>query len=681
MLSFQDKINKAVNILLLSAVLLAPLAFRNINHNVVMIKDVIIYITITFVFFSWIIFSDKGLAFDRKVLSPPLIAYVSAVTLSSLTGGFWHGSLREYFRFIVYIMLFLSLGMRTGRALPASRVLNVLVFAGAGASLFGLYQFYLTHISHATLIFDRLSSTFGNPEFFGGFLVMVLPVSAVFFLISKNTVLKAVNLSCFALFLFNLVMTKARGGWLGFLAALVLFAALLYRRFPEKVAHVRLRYAAGAVIAAVILISLVSGTVSGRIRETLNFSRDTAGFRLYTWAATINYIRDYPLKGTGIGTFKLLYPNYRVPWIIEFESKHSSETDHAHNDFLEICADSGIAGLGLYLWLLAYMFKTGFAFIGRGDVPETDRLIMAGLVTSVFGVLVDNAFSVNMRYTSTGFTSWLLLGLIAGMAARKTPHAGAAGERRAFSLMLPGIAIAFFVVILSVKLFASDMHLKEGVNNSDMERWDAAMLHFRRAHELDNFNIMVRYFIGHTFSNKKQYAEAGEFYEGLLAYAPYYVQTNYRLGVINAQMGRETMSHRHFKRSWQLDPVYEKTYAKLGYSFVKLGMWDKALPWYRQAILRDRNNFSLHNDLGNIYYKLGKVDRAVAEYKYIISVDPANASAYNNIGSALLSSGRVAEASSYFSKALELDPNMLEAGNNMSMIRSMGARGTENENK
>src|SRR5258706_15027951 len=53
-----------------------------------------------------------------------------------------------------------------------------------------------------------------------------------------------------------------------------------------------------------------------------------------------NLISDYPVLGSGPGTFYVTFPRYR-------QEKVVNAYDHAHNDYMEIAAESGLVGLAL----------------------------------------------------------------------------------------------------------------------------------------------------------------------------------------------------------------------------------------------------------------------------------------------------------------------------------------------
>ena len=61
------------------------------------------------------------------------------------------------------------------------------------------------------------------------------------------------------------------------------------------------------------------------------------GGRLTVWRDTVRIAADFPLFGTGYGTFAEIYPMYRSPEVRKFYR-------HAHNDGLQAIAEGGIAG-------------------------------------------------------------------------------------------------------------------------------------------------------------------------------------------------------------------------------------------------------------------------------------------------------------------------------------------------
>ena len=63
--------------------------------------------------------------------------------------------------------------------------------------------------------------------------------------------------------------------------------------------------------------------------------------RAVVWEATCELIKDFPLTGAGLGTYKTVFQRYKQE---DFDYRLSIY-DHAHNDYLEIIAEVGIIGI------------------------------------------------------------------------------------------------------------------------------------------------------------------------------------------------------------------------------------------------------------------------------------------------------------------------------------------------
>ncbi len=69
------------------------------------------------------------------------------------------------------------------------------------------------------------------------------------------------------------------------------------------------------------------------------------------WVSTISMIADHPFIGIGWGAFQFVYPQYT------YYSADSATIFHAHNLYLNVAAEIGIAGALAYFW---YFFGTMF---------------------------------------------------------------------------------------------------------------------------------------------------------------------------------------------------------------------------------------------------------------------------------------------------------------------------------
>jgi O-antigen ligase len=115
-------------------------------------------------------------------------------------------------------------------------------------------------------------------------------------------------------------------------------------------------------IAGVLVVTLTAGIVLGvfpdgnmsvRIKDMLNPQGRTIPARLLVWKSSINMFKDRPLTGVGWECYRKAYPAYMIKkegvhWV-NFRKRVFS---HAHSNFLNIAAETGIFGLAAFLWVL-----------------------------------------------------------------------------------------------------------------------------------------------------------------------------------------------------------------------------------------------------------------------------------------------------------------------------------------
>ena len=260
---------------------------------------------------------------------------------------------------------------------------------------------------------DRVFSTFGNPNFYANFLVLIFPVLTCQYLKTRDFKL----IPLLGMMLWTLYSTGTKGAWVGFSVALCLltgtyvwfFDFSLVERFWKR------------VVLAFVLLGVV---LTGGIVYKLNNSRWTSvNFRLFTWLGTWEMIMTQPLIGTGIGSFWVIYPAFRRPPIFHIEGKHNTETDHSENEWLEVLFDEGIIGFGIFLWLIVTACAVAYGSLGQmtGSLKKGQRAPpraydLLGYLIAFQGMLAHNAFDVSMRFVSSGVYLGLLSGLIVNLA-------------------------------------------------------------------------------------------------------------------------------------------------------------------------------------------------------------------------------------------------------------------------
>ena len=126
------------------------------------------------------------------------------------------------------------------------------------------------------------------------------------------------------------------------------------------------------------------------------------------WSNVAGMIKEFPLFGTGLGTFASVYPAY--------EKRAAGEMllVHAHNDWLEYFSELGLVGSLFLLGGILYMaVRSYLAWRSRRD-PGAKGLALGGLVSlAAAGIHAMTDFNLHIPANMILFAVVLSLTLVA----------------------------------------------------------------------------------------------------------------------------------------------------------------------------------------------------------------------------------------------------------------------------
>lgn len=269
-----------------------------------------------------------------------LLLLLSVLFVSSALSFAVLGSLQVWAMYFVFVMFYFVVinTVRTKNQLYG--LLKVFVFSGAIVALYGLMQYVFGWTTSNAWIDEtmfedetmRVYSTLANPNVLGEYLLLVLPVCAVFMVKYKaNTLAKWAYLAMFAMLGVCLVLTQSRGCWLGFMLSAVIFVTFYEGKLWGLVP-----------IVLCILPFVLPETVIDRIMSIGNMEDSSTSYRVYIWLGTLGMLKTYWLGGIGMGeaAFSQVYP---------FFSYNAITAPHSHNTFLQLTVEAGIGALAVFV--------------------------------------------------------------------------------------------------------------------------------------------------------------------------------------------------------------------------------------------------------------------------------------------------------------------------------------------
>ena len=343
---------------------------------------------------------------ERQLVRAPVNRYIilyaalyMAATLMSVTvsGSLYIGLLSSVF---ILSAVAIENSVRTEKQMLL--MVKLMVLAAVLVSLYGIYQHFFGTGGTETWVDEdmfssistRVYSTLDNPNVLSEYLLLAIPLTASCLFASENWSGRLLYLAACGIMCLCMIYTFSRGGWLGLLFSIFIFLILVDRRFIFVI-----------LLGAVCLLLFSPDVITERFSSIGNVTDTSTSYRVSIWMGTLAMLRDYWMTGIGPGTqaFNMIYPAY---------SYNTISAPHAHNLFLQIICDAGIAGILLFAILIVVFIRMNCHAISV-EKDRRYRLFQIGSLASVGGFMVQSMTDYSFYNYRVMFLFWAYIALSA----------------------------------------------------------------------------------------------------------------------------------------------------------------------------------------------------------------------------------------------------------------------------
>ncbi len=601
---------RGILILVLAALVLAPLAFGAVYPwTFLVVQALAIGVALLWAVRLW------G-GHKPKLLWPPLAWAVAAFVLLAVaryfTADIEYVARQELIRILLYAFLFLAVVSNLYDQDATDTISYTLTAVAAVASSYAVYQFlhHSNHVWNLTAPYPgRASGTYINPNHFAGFLELVLPLPLAFLLAGRVSAVTRVVLAYATLTLVaGLAVTMSRGGWVAAAAGVLLLLGFLLCHQNH-----RLR-------ALLVLLALLAGGgfLTGHyLSKNVDFRRrvaqsedgpsvvDTAA-RLQMWRPAVQMWRDHFWWGVGPGHYDYRFREYRPEGL-------QQRPEHAHNDYLELLADWGLAGgvivfggIGIFIFGLA---KT-WPHVRReendfGSGMSSRYAFYLGAVSGLFALAVHSLVDFNLHIPANALAGVTVLALVASNVRFATKRHWLRARRPAQVALtgMLGVVVIYFAAQAwrrgGEALWTARAELLPAFSTEQ-----AAALQKALACEPGNF--MTAYNIGECFRTQSldggtNYVELAQsalsFYAQGIRLNPADAYGPLRSGMCLDWLGRHAEAEPYYAAAEARDPNGNYIVANIGWHFVQVGDYAAARQWFMRA----NKLANWHNDTARNY--------------------------------------------------------------------------------
>lgn len=273
-------------------------------------------------------------------------------------------------------------------------ILYVFSIAAVITAFYGLYQYMFGDLySQAWLdkeMFEdikmRVYSTFENPNVYGEYLILAIPIIVGLLWTEKGIFKKLFWLGSLGVTMLALALTFSRGCWLGIILAIGLLAIMIDRRFILL-----------GIVALLFLPFVLPESIINRFLSIGNMGDSSTSYRVYIWMGTLAMLADYWFSGIGLGitSFNTIYPIY---------SYNNISAPHSHNLYLQLVVEFGIVGLIVFLGMLYNFYKETII-----SICKKKNILTSSLIAGVSGFMLQSMFDHTWYNYRVVLIFWIII--------------------------------------------------------------------------------------------------------------------------------------------------------------------------------------------------------------------------------------------------------------------------------
>jgi putative inorganic carbon (HCO3(-)) transporter len=316
----------------------------------------------------------------RIMLCYFVVAIASAVFFNPVTLD----AQRELMRLASYICFYYVITDWLQTPKGTQELLKALMASTIVVALFGFYQ-AITGGYSALYAFlypiqeeirqippweGRITSFLEHYNGLAGYINLVVPFCIAFAVRGGDPLLRRLSRWCFALASLALLLTQSRGGLLAYAAILVMSACFFA---PDRKARM---WWIAIVLVACLLLGVVAGMFFERLTEIDDF---TTVSRLAIWGGAFTVFARSPVIGTGFGNLRTLMGGLL--------SLPDGWTGDAHNLYLELLAETGVAGFLAFAILVIVAMRLALKRY-RNSREQLGKALGLAVFAAMVGVLV-----------------------------------------------------------------------------------------------------------------------------------------------------------------------------------------------------------------------------------------------------------------------------------------------------
>jgi O-antigen ligase len=508
-------------LVLLSLLLAIPPVWDTFIHlwRVEFVASLFLTVTLisAFIFRKELSFSLDNISdAETKLVILPMTAFILWSGISMIWAPSWRSALHHTLIWSEYLIFYLAVRHLLDRFGNFGKLLNTITFALAFLSVLAVFSYCVFLIFGSVTTQGITYAKYGEQvnTVFPLFLVSILRLRGKRFALGLSILVGLWLLVFCSLSRTNLMLFTYG------IAAIIAFVFLIKRFRPYRR---RLALVVAVLVFAPVPLHVFSLLSTNPEVPFVSRVSDSAGisssnnFRKLMLSVGEEMIKAHPTVGIGADNFGFQTNNFRMqlgavspddPNLAEAED---TIPERAHNEYLQITAELGIVGLGIFMWFIAGIGLMGYRAVSRSK-HYSIFLIAAftGLGLFLTSSLVT---SYSFRLIQNGFVFFFVLAVAASRSFKRSenrshPSAVPHSEYSLKFVFSAGIVLSLLLTTFTTIRVTSVAYASKANGTRDLNE---ALMLYKKAMWLDPENPEAPYFLGLRLMEKGRYTESAFF--------------------------------------------------------------------------------------------------------------------------------------------------------------------------
>jgi len=522
----------------------------------------------------------------------------------------------EFLRYSTYVLFYiLSVQLLTHKIMLKKTVLIITVF-GSVLAFSSILQLYLT--DNLALWFRHtpenaaVMGPYINRNHYAGLMEMIFPITLALFLFHRPRIDDKGTLAAILeilkqekanihiligtgalLIIISIFISLSRGGMISTGAGLIFFLLISLKK---KTSKKNLTLIMTLIVVAGLSIAWFGwGPINNRFVKLEAPEGGIYLARFKYWKDSEKIIRDFPVTGSGFGTFADIYRSYQT-----VDGKNLLE--HAHNDYIELAIEGGLPGIILIFSFLFIFFRETYkSFTTRKDAYAI--YLYLGSITGMICILLHSLSDFNFHVGANGL--WFALSAALAVSASNTrirvknvaTNLSTVKSRKAGQILPAGAGIIFFLIVLcNISILLAQFyysHIKKMKISftTPVEQLEKIEKITRRASWFDPLNAEYIYRLANISWFLHKYDKAEEYYLESISLNPANGSHAKRFGLFLAR-NNKAAAEKVLKQSVKLDIASADNALQYGGLLLNLGRKEQGIKYLKKAVHLDKNMIS-----------------------------------------------------------------------------------------